>query len=265
MGWSPDGSALLFSSDRTDAVGLWQRRVADGKPHGAPDLIKPQIEGAPLGVGKNGALYLLVHHPRFNASVSADIRVAAFDFEAGRFLSPPVAPVQQFVGTNNFPAWSPDGKQIAPCITRGRLSRRRREEQVHHRIRSVETGQVRELRPALNLYPPVARWAVDGRSLLSHGRDNKGRQGLFRIDAESGAVSTIALSTDEGELRSPAESPDRRKIYYMRGYVGQPQKEFGVVERDVASGSEREVVRGRGILAPAFAPCSRPTVNRRRI
>ena len=260
MGWSADGSALLFSSDRTDAVGLWQVRVADGKPQGAPDLVKPQIEGAPLGVGKSGALYLLVHHPRFNAAVSADIRVAAFDFEAGRFLSPPVAPVQQFVGTNNFPAWSPDGKQIAYVSSREGATEPGAGGKNRNiiAIRSVETGQVRELRPALNLYPPVARWAVDGRSLLSHGRDNKGRQGLFRIDAESGAVSTIALSTDEGELRSPMESPDGRTIYYMRGYVGQPQKEFGVVERDVASGTEREVVRGRGILAPAFAPLLSP-------
>ena len=259
MGWSADGSALLFSSDRTDAVGLWQLRVADGRPNGAPDLIKPQIEGAPLGVAANGALYLLVHHPRFNAAVSADIRVAALDFETGRFLSPPVAPVHQFVGANNLPAWSPDGKHLAYVSRReaatedGSGSNR-----FIIAIRSVESGRVRELRPALSMYPPVVRWAADGASLLTQGRDNKGRQGLYRIDAQNGAVSVIGLGTADTEIRSPAESLDGHKIYYMRGFIGQPEKEFTLVEREVAGGSEREVIRGRGITATPFSPLLSP-------
>lgn len=38
MGWSPDGSRLIFSSDRTGSMGLWSQAVADGKPQGPPRI-----------------------------------------------------------------------------------------------------------------------------------------------------------------------------------------------------------------------------------
>jgi Tol biopolymer transport system component len=261
MGWSADGSALLFSSDRTGTVGLWRLRVADGRPNGAPELIKPQIDGAPLGVGKNGALYSLVHHPRFNAAVSADVQVAAFDFETGRLLSPPETAVQRFVGTNNFPTWSPDGKQLAyismrQTATEGGGAATKNSFIIG--IRATQTGHVREMPTGLNLYPPTIRWSADGRSLLTHGRDNKGRQGLFRINVEAETVSVIALSTDDGELRSPSESSDGKRIYYMHGYVGDADREFAVIERDVITGTERELLRERGIFAPGPAPMLSP-------
>ena len=261
MGWSADGSALIFSSDRTDAVGLWRLRVSEGTPIGAPELIKPQIDGAPLGIGRNGALYSLVHHPRFNAVVSADIHVATFDFDAGRFLAPPMTPIQRFVGTNNFPSWSPDGHTLAYVSRRegategGGAGTRNR---FIVAMYSPQTGQVRDVSPALNMYPPVVRWSANGRSLLTNGRDLKGRQGLYRIDADSGVVAPIVLSSDNAELRSPSESPDGKSLYYMRGYVGDPEKEFAVIERDLHSGNEREVFRGRSIFAPGPASLLSP-------
>jgi len=261
MGWSPDGSALLFSSDRTDSVGLWRLRVSDGKANGAPELIKPQIGGAPLGIGRNGALYSLVHHPRFSAVVSADIHVVRFDFETGRFLSPPEAPVQRFVGTNNFPVWSPAGKTLAYVSRRegatdgGGAGTRNR---FIVAMYSPQTGVVRDLQPALNMYPPLVRWSADGRSLLTNARDLKGRQGVYRIDADTGAVAPIVLGSDNAELRSPSESPDGTRLYYMRGYVGDADREFAVINRDLRSGSEREVFRGRSQFAPGPAPLLSP-------
>jgi Tol biopolymer transport system component len=258
MGWSPDGSSLFFASDRSGAVGLWRQRIADGRPNGQPDLLKPQIEGAPLGITRSGALYSLVHHPRFNSPMSANIQTATFDFEQGQFLSRPVALVQSFVGANNNPVWSPDGTRLAYMSRREETTANGNLNNYIIVVRSSETGQARELRPTVNLYPPVVRWAADGQSLLTHGKDIKGRQGLFRIDAQTGAVSVIALSTDDGEIRSPSESPDGKRIYYMRGYVGQPEREFAVIERDLLGGTEKEVIRGRSILAPNFAPLLSP-------
>ena len=43
MGWSPDGSRLLFSSDRTGSIGLWAQPFSDGKPQGSPELLKSDI------------------------------------------------------------------------------------------------------------------------------------------------------------------------------------------------------------------------------
>jgi Tol biopolymer transport system component len=252
MGWSPDGSALLFSSDRTGSVGLWQVRIAEGRPQGQAELVKPNVEGATLGVTRSGALYSLVHPPRFNAVVSANIQIRTFDFEAQRFASAPVMPVQRFVGTNSFPVWSPDGKSLAYVSLReGATEPAAPRSAVIVGIHSVETGEIRELRPALNLSPAVLRWSADGLSLIAAGRDVKGRQGLYRIDARTGTVSDIVRSTDDGELRSPVESPDGTNLYYFRGYVGQPEREFALIERSLTSGSEREVIRRRNFFALA--------------
>ena len=249
MGWAPDASAVLFSSDRSGTVGLWQVRVADGKPHAVPDLLRPQVQGTTLGIIRSGTLYTLVHPPSFNAVVSADVQVATFDFRTGHFLSAPTTAVQRFVGTNSFPVWSPNGKRLAY------VSRRSGATVIG--IRS-ETGDVRELRPALNSYPPAVRWSADGRSLLTHATDVKGRQGLFRIDVETEAVVPIVLSTDDAGFRWPEESRDGKRIYYIRGYVSQPAREFAVVERVLGTGNERDVVRGRGIVAIGPAPMLSP-------
>ena len=40
LGWSPDGRFVLFSSDRSGTTDAWMLAVADGKPKGAPELVK---------------------------------------------------------------------------------------------------------------------------------------------------------------------------------------------------------------------------------
>jgi Tol biopolymer transport system component len=244
IGWAPDGSAVLFSSDRSGVAGLWRQRLIDGKPQGTPDLIKFQIEGAPLGIGRRGELYSLVHPPRFNSAVSANIQLGAFDFDGGRFLKPPAPPALPFVGTNSIPTWSPDGKYLAYVSSRpGPTSTAPGStDRYVIGIRSSETGQVRELRPALNPYPPFIRWSADGRSLLSHGKDLKGREGVFRIDALTGAASTIVSGTDGDVIRWPSESTDGTRLYYIRGAAGQSDRI--VVERDLASGTEKKLFSG---------------------
>ncbi len=57
--WSPDGRTVLFLSDRTGTTGLWAIRVdEDGRPHGPPELVKPDMERIrPLGFTRKGSLY----------------------------------------------------------------------------------------------------------------------------------------------------------------------------------------------------------------
>src|SRR5712691_10965757 len=40
LGWTPDGSHILFASDRSGTMSAWMIRVADGKPQGSPELVK---------------------------------------------------------------------------------------------------------------------------------------------------------------------------------------------------------------------------------
>ena len=213
MGWSPDGTRLLFSSDRTGAVGLWALTFADGKPKGAPELLRADIgPGISLGLTASGALYL------YKNTSSRDVKVAPIDLVAGKVGSPSHL-IQGFVPRATDPHWSPDGRYLAyqacggDCIA----------------IRSVETGEVRKL-PRTLLYTRRPHWSPDGRSFIVAGRDKNGRNGIFRVDVQSGETTPVVTGPNLGG--SPRWSRDGLKIYYVNN---------GIVERDLATGVERKL------------------------
>jgi Tol biopolymer transport system component len=243
MGWAPDGKQLLFASDRSGgAMGLWALAFADGKPQGTPELVKESIgSSSSMGVSSSGALYLGV------AAGDRDVAVATINITTGKETGPSVKPIQSFIGTSLQPAWSPDGKSLAYLSwllydTISGVSRRLM-------IRSIDTGEVRELQPNLAYFNQVS-WAPDGRAFVTGGTDLKGRDGVFRIDARTGDVETIVLLPQDFANSYPQWSPDGKRIYYRRqlndgvsgadGFVGQ----VAFIERDLTSGLEREVVRG---------------------
>ena len=58
LGWSPDGTRLLFSSDRMGTIDVWMIEIADGKPQGSPQLVRQNIGGGlRRGLSSDGALY----------------------------------------------------------------------------------------------------------------------------------------------------------------------------------------------------------------
>jgi dipeptidyl aminopeptidase/acylaminoacyl peptidase len=198
-----------------------------------------------MGLTNKGTLYSLVHHSNFTAVVRSDIQVAAFDFAKGQFLSTPVLAVQTFVGANNFPAWSPDGKYLA--FLRAEMAQGRTRTVIM--ILSHETGQLRELQSQLNIYSGGGsmRWSPDGLSLAIRATSSKGRQGVFRIDTATGEATPIALSTEGEILLDPMWAPDGKRIYYRR--MNRPGQFTVIVERDLSSGNEKEVIR-RSARAP---------------
>ena len=227
MGWTPDGKHLLFASDRSGAMGLWAQAFAAGKPQGSAELVKPDIGNvSPLGIIRSGAMYLGIRVS------SQDVEVASIDLATGKQTAAPVRPIQRFTGSNSQPAWSPDGKSLAYASARGNSS--------IVAVRSAGTGEIRELRPALSWFQGLS-WSPDGRSFAVFGTDLKGRHGVFRIDADGGDVTPIAVPIAETEALSYEGfhwSPDRGRLYY--------HSQNGTVrERDLASGSERVVFTGR--------------------
>jgi Tol biopolymer transport system component len=44
LDWTPDGSRLLFRSDRLGTWDIWTMRVAGGKQQGEPELVKKDFE-----------------------------------------------------------------------------------------------------------------------------------------------------------------------------------------------------------------------------
>ena len=228
--WAPDGKRILFASDRTGTLGAWVIQVANGKPQGAPELVKPDMGRRilPMGFTKKGSYYYGLQ------TSMRDVYTATLDLATGKLLAPPTKATQRFVGSNTAPAWSPDGKYLAYVSQRGPspglgskiIS-----------IRSLKTGEEHEISTKLNYIFNRLRWSPDGRSLLVTGRDKKGRQGIYQIDAQTSNVTPIVQS-DLG-VSGPEWSPDGRGIFYRRSESS--TKKTSIVVRDLGTGGEKEL------------------------
>jgi Tol biopolymer transport system component len=238
VGWSSDGARLLFASDRSGAPGLWAVAINDGKPSKAPELIKSgvgQIGERPLGMTANGSLYFAV------PVGGVDVYVESLDFSTGKALVPASRTGEKLVGFNRQPDWSPDGKFLAYVSSRAQNGR----DITTLAIQSAESGAlIREIRPQLT-YAEFPHWTPDGRSLVAYGWDLKGGSGIYRIDAQTGS----SLQIEEGDLHGPQMSPDAKKIYSTRyGEI------MAIVELDIASRRERELILRNDLSTPALSP-----------
>jgi Tol biopolymer transport system component len=219
MGWAPDGRHLLFASDRSGSFGLWVVPVEDGKSAGTPTLVKADIASSwSLGLTAAGTMFV------WKYASPVYVQASAIDLTSGN-MSP--ATFQRFIGSRGRPDWSADGKYLAyqscsplgagPCTLW---------------IRSMETGQLREQKLKLG-YFFFPRWSPDGRELLARGSDLRGRNnGLYRIDVQTGEATLVVAPYPGNSL--PQWAADGRHVYYRRGR--------SVIERDLKSGAEREVV-----------------------
>jgi len=227
MGWSPDGTRLLFSSDRTGSVGLYALSFEDEKAQGLPVLLKPDVgRSVPLGLTASGAIYV------YKQLGTREVAIAPIDLDAGKLLGPPVGFTQGFIEDSGPPHWSPDGKYLTyqvPC-NNGCVA-----------IRTVATGQVRRLASTLTNARGVM-WSPDGRSLLTKGADRSGREGIFQIDIQSGEATAVTLR--DGLTTLAQWSPDSKKVYFNPDGL--------LVERDLASGVERNIYDGarNGAISP---------------
>ncbi|HET9216584.1 MAG TPA: hypothetical protein VFR18_06370 [Terriglobia bacterium] len=220
VGWSPDGKFLLFRSKRTPSWSLWAQPISNGRPQGAPQLVKTDIgESRSLGVTNNGALYL------YKYAGDRDVKVARIDLTAGRLIGEPVHFSQGLLPSPWSAHWSPDGKYLAYPV---------RGEDIGIAIRSVDTGEVRQL---LNVGPVQdLSWSPDGRSFIAK-TENREHEGVFQIDIQSGRTTFIAETRG---FSFPRWSADGTKIYYIL-------REAQVVrERDMQTGVERDVFKNPG-------------------
>jgi Tol biopolymer transport system component len=220
VGFSPDGSHLLFSSDRAGSSALWAQPFADGKTHGSPIYVKPDF-GSPWiqGLTAAGVLYAT------KAVGDSDIHFAPVDLAAGKLLAAPQG-AQRFPSRGD-PDWSADGKFLA-FIDCGKFGGGA----CAIFIRNMETGQVRELRSALG-YFRSPRWSPDGRSLVTSGTDQKGRQGVYLVDAASGSTTLVTENPNPRDVAG--WSADGRKVF-LASRAGK------LVEWELATGSAREIL-----------------------
>jgi Tol biopolymer transport system component len=126
-------------------------------------------------------------------------------------------------------------------------------------IRSLETGKEQLLKPALEIGFGL-RWAPDGLSLFVNGVDNAKREGLFRVDSQTGEANLIVEHHFVG-VPGLEVSPDGHKIFYTAVHgSGIPDGEAAYNVKhyafDLQAGQEKELAQpGNTPLVPiALSP-----------
>jgi len=240
FGWTPDGTSLVFLSDRSGTWDIWAVHIAGGKQQGEPELLKKDFGlGAKFGLGAEvlgfapgGSVYYKT------ATSSGRIYNGAIDLATGKVLGPPAPVTTRFTGPPYMLTWSPDGRNLlylsrwgSPVDPRNNVLT----------IRSTATGEERLLSRLANAGQPS--WAPDGRSVIAVGWSTDTGNGIFRIDTETSEITKLA---DRG--LGPLLCPDGKTLVFVKGWPKRPI----ITKRNLDTGEEAEVVQVRNALANIY-------------
>jgi Tol biopolymer transport system component len=246
--WSPDGSRILFLSDRTGTISLWSVSIENGSPTGPAELVKADMGRLEsMAMSRNGTLYYVIpgtSSPNiYSAELGPDMKVS----------KPPVLAVERFVNSNNGPSLSPDGQYLAyDSFHPGGTALV---------VRALKTGEEREVPSQVRVgmifgYGPM--WFPDGRSLLVLSRDSQ-RPGFsfHQVEVETGKAEML-LHTDRG-LQGYKLSPDGKTIFFTEVTPSSSGKTVTtrLLRFDLGTRRETELKKGEFFIAVAVSPDSK--------
>ena len=210
LDWSPDGRWILFRSSRLGSRDAWIVSIADGKTQGNPMLVKRGVAGSAMGFGKDGSFYFM------SSKDMEDLYIASLNPETGKIQNPPEKMDLPSEGSNDFPAYSPDGKKLA--YYRGPFGRFEYRSALH--IRSLESGKEKAF--SLNMKALYPRWSPDGRAILVSGITESRLTGIYRIDVQTGEVKPVLLPklSKKEEYRFSEWALDGKSFFCIQGEKG---------------------------------------------
>ena len=167
--WTPDGQRLLIVSDRGGSNSVWSIATAGQTPTSS-ELVKSDIGIiSSIGPTREGTLFYNMV-PAGPGSIPRHSTPRLASSHPGQF--------RPFNSSRDsrFPEFLDDGKSLSYASRRDVLNP---PANVFVTL-STDTGQVREVRPALG-YGNFPHWFPDGRHVIVYGVDLKGRPGSSRL------------------------------------------------------------------------------------
>jgi Tol biopolymer transport system component len=221
--WSPDGSSLVFLSDRTGSNALWTVPTRDGRPSAPATLVRSNVGSmTPLALTRSGTFY-------YRSRTGGLRNLYVTDLDNVQVTKTPLAATERLINANVGPTWSRDGEQLAYYSFRDWSDNNRPGAIVPASIRllvirSRKTGEER----TVPLPPRIAfsvsgccflsgpKWFPDNRSVLIESGDAQGAGfGFYRLAIDTG--NTELLAHVPGPAFFYDLSPDGRTIFYTIG------------------------------------------------
>jgi len=243
LGWEPSGRYLLYYGDGSGSPSVWALRTTDGRPQGAPVLIRSDLwHLIPIGFTAAGDYLYGV------TTGKVDMFTVLTDTESGAPIGEPQSvTLHHQAGTALYPRWSPDGRYVAYRWTppSGIGWSEMRHALV---IRAVESGEFREI--GLDLAVAVTPdWSSDGRFVVFNGQEGRtrgrNRSGAYRIDVQTGEHGFAHTVDGDKVMRGAAWVDDGRTVVYKEVSDGDGSRQCRYVTLELSSGREREVYRWR--------------------
>jgi serine/threonine protein kinase len=229
LGWSSDGTRILFASDRSGTNDAWSLYIKDGKSFGTPELVRKDIgQIYPMRITKDGSLYY--------AHLMSGMDVYSTTITNG-VASIPSRIAESDVGFSSSPAFSRDGNSLIFQSSSNPLSSRwttTQQQLVSLKIVSLQTAQVQQFFPEINSNGRT-RWFPNGQSVLLRGRTEKHGSGVYLFNLKSSKASQILADSSRNWVRQYHLSPDGKFIFYLEN------KDGSIIQKEISNGQEKEI------------------------
>jgi Tol biopolymer transport system component len=217
--WSPDGSHLLFVSNRGGSLALWSVRIQGGSAVGVASQVLAGHSNFMLGISQHGTLFSTDFKGDGNVTFIAERGVG------GRILT-------SFPGGGGD--WSPDGQSFAFKPRNGLGT-----EVI---VRSMDTGAERSFKRE-NIASASPHWLGNSGFIINVQGEPQGSGGsLHFVDIASRAFRRLySARFDDLDRWSFSTPDDGSKIFQLLKKAGPGQPIVGVVAVDPATGANGPV------------------------
>jgi TolB protein len=199
--WSPDGSRLAFTRHKQDKLWIYTCDAAGGDERRLTNRELPEYDAA---WSPDGRRLAFVHVSQSGTQGDLDIYVAGAD---GSGLAP-VVRTQGPLSHEEWPAWSPDGKQIAFTSTRPGNQEIMLAQADGSQVRAITSHSGTDAHPC---------WSPDGRQ-IAFATDRWGGLEIAVMQADGSQIRRLTTSTGLDDY--PAWSPDGRSIAFVSNRDG---------------------------------------------